>query len=81
MTSTRSSDQSPKKLGGLSVAERMRHYRRRRGRGLRCVQVHVGQAELDGLVAEGYLLSADRNDAYTIGLAISDLMFDWLHRA
>jgi hypothetical protein len=43
--------------------------------------VQVGPAELDGLVAEGYLLSGNRDDSYTIGLAINNLMFDWLNGA
>ena len=70
MTSEGSSDQSPAKFGRRSVADRMRNYRRRRGRGLRCIQVQVGRAELDGLVAEGYLLAGNREDSYAIGLAI-----------
>ena len=41
----------------------MRNYRRRRGRGLRCIQVQVGPAELDALVAEGYLLPGNREDS------------------
>jgi hypothetical protein len=57
----------------------MRSYRRRRGRGLRCIQVQVGPAELKRLVAEGYLLPGNRDDSYTIGLAINNLMFDWLN--
>jgi hypothetical protein len=43
--------------------------------------VQVGPAELDGLVAEGYLLPGNREDSYTIGLAINGLMFDWLNGA
>jgi hypothetical protein len=43
------------------------------------IQVQVGQAELDGLVADGYLLPGNREDSYTIGLAINGLMFDWLN--
>jgi hypothetical protein len=79
MTSEHSSEQSPAKLGRRSVADRVRSYRRRRRRGLRCIQVQVGRAELDGLVAEGYLLPGNRDDSYTIGLAINTLIFDWLN--
>jgi hypothetical protein len=32
-----------------------------------------------GLIAEGYLLPGNREDSYTIGLAINGLMFDWLN--
>ena len=59
----------------------MRNYRRRRGRGLRCIQVQVGPAELDGLVAKGYLLSGDREHIGAIESAIEDLMSDRLKRA
>jgi len=79
MTSGASSDPSPAKPGCRSAADRMRSYRRRRGRGLRCIQVQVGRTELDGLVAKGYLLPGDREDISAIRLAISDLMFDYLY--
>jgi hypothetical protein len=81
MTSEHSLEQPPAKLGRRSAADRVRSYRRRRRRGLRCIQVQVGPAELDGLVAEGYLLPGNREDSYTIGLAINGLMFDWLNGA
>jgi len=61
-----------------SVAERMRAYRRRRRRGLRCYDVKLGRAELDGLITKGYLASGKRGDRYAIELAIDDLLFDWL---
>jgi len=64
MTSEHSSEQPPAKLGRRSVADRVRSYRRRRRRGLRCIQVQVGRAELDGLVADGYLLPGNREDSY-----------------
>lgn len=63
-----------------SAAERMRDYRLRRRYGLRCVQVQVGRAEVDGLVANGYLRPDKASDLHAIGLAVSDLMFDWLER-
>jgi hypothetical protein len=81
MTSEHSLEQPPAKLGRRSAADRVRSYRRRRRRGLRCIQVQVGPAELDGLVAEGYLLPGNREDSYTIGLAINGLLFDWLNGA
>ena len=61
-----------------SVAERMRLYRRRQSRGLRCVRVLIGPAELEGLVAQGYLPTDKRDDAEAISLAIDDFMFDRL---
>jgi hypothetical protein len=65
----------------LSAAERMRAYRRRRRYGLRCVDVQVGRAELDGLVEKGYLPPDKREDVHAIGLAVNDLLFDWLQQA
>jgi hypothetical protein len=58
----------------------MRAYRRRRRHGFRCVEVQVGQAELDGLVAKGYLPSDKRHDLPAIKLAVNDLLFDWLQQ-
>jgi hypothetical protein len=36
----------------------------------------VGRAELDGLIAKGYLSPDKREDLHAIQLAIDDLMFD-----
>jgi hypothetical protein len=63
MTSEHSSEQPPAKLGRRSVADRVWSYRRR------CVQVQVGRAELDGLIAEGYVL---RGDGDNIARIVSD---------
>ena len=65
--------------GRRSVAERMRAYRRRRKRNLRCVRLVIGRAEFDGLVAKGYLAPGAREDLDAIRLAVDDLIFDWLH--
>lgn len=59
-----------------SAAARMRAYRRRRRRGLRCVEVQVGRVELHGLIAKGYLSPDKQNDLQAIQLAIDDLIFD-----
>jgi hypothetical protein len=56
----------------------MRLYRRHRRRGLRCVPLKVGRAEIDGLVAKGYLVAGNREDLEAIASAIDDLMFEWL---
>jgi hypothetical protein len=61
-----------------SAAERMRRYRKRQRRGFRCVEVLVGRAELDGLVAKGYLPPDKRQDVHAIKSAVNDLIFDWL---
>jgi hypothetical protein len=72
------SDGLPSKAGPKSVAERMRDYRRRRSRGLRCYEVKLGRAELDDLVTKGYLSPEKRNDRHAIELAIDDFLFDFL---
>jgi hypothetical protein len=58
----------------------MHAYRHRRRRSFRCVEVQVGQAELDGLVAKGYLPPDKRHDVHAIKLAVNDLIFDWLQQ-
>lgn len=71
--SVQPSDKAP------SAAERMRAYRRRRRHGFRCYEVKLGQAELNRLVAEGYLSSDKRDDHRAVEFAIDDLLFNWLH--
>jgi hypothetical protein len=71
--------QPPAKAGPQSVAQRMRAYRHRRRHGLRCVQVQIGRAELEGLIAKEYLSPDKRNDLHEIQLAIGDLLFDCLN--
>jgi hypothetical protein len=75
MNSEHSSEQPPAKLGRRSAADRVRSYRHRRRRGLRCIRVQVGRAELDGLVAEGYVLRGDGDNIARIALAINDRNF------
>ena len=58
-----------------SVAERMRLYRRRRRRGCHYVKVLIGPAEVEGLIAKGYLPPDKRNDPEAISSAIDDLMY------
>ena len=78
MTSETDFDQSPARAVRRSSAERMRDYRRRRSRGLRCFAVKLGRAELDDLVTKGYLSPENRNDRHAIELAIDDVLFDFL---
>jgi hypothetical protein len=66
--------------GAKSVAERMRAYRRRRRSGVRCYEVQLGRAELNGLIAKGYLASDNRGDRQAIELAIDDLLYDFFRR-
>jgi hypothetical protein len=63
-----------------SAAERMRAYRRRRRRGFRCVEVQVGPAEVNGLIANGYSPADSQHDIHAIQLAVNDLLFDWLQQ-
>jgi hypothetical protein len=59
---------SPDSKAPQSGAERMRAYRRHRRRGFRCVEVQVGPAEVNGLVAKGYLPLDKRQDLHSMGL-------------
>jgi hypothetical protein len=61
-----------------SVAHRMRAYRQRRRLKLRSAWVRISPSELDGLIAKGFLDPASRDDAEAIGLAIEELIVDWL---
>jgi hypothetical protein len=62
------------------AAKRMREYRRRRRRGMRCVTVQVSEADIEALVAKGYLAPSGRAEANAIQEAadmfISDALGD-----
>jgi hypothetical protein len=58
----------------------MRAYRLRRRRGFRCIEVQVGRAEVNGLIAKGYLPADKQHDTQAIQLAVNDLLFDWLQQ-
>ena len=68
----------PADADGRSVAHRMRAYRRRQRLKLRSAWVRISPSELDGLIAKGFLDPASRDDAEAIGLAIEELIVDWL---
>jgi hypothetical protein len=68
----------PVKLGKRTAARRMRSYRHRRRHKLRSAWVRISPSELDGLIAKGFLDPANRDDATAIGLAIEELIVDWL---
>ena len=78
MSTETGSDLVPTEPIDRSVAARMRLYRQRRSRELRCVRVPIAPAEIDGLVAKGYLSPGKRNDREAISLAISDCLVDAL---
>ena len=45
-----------------SAAERMRRYRKRRRKGLRCFTLEILEGEVDALVHRGHLQATERND-------------------
>ena len=71
----------PKKMTALSsapAAERMRLYRKRRRRGMRCVHVHVSPPEVEVLIRKGYLSDETRNDRDALAFAVGSLIYDAL---
>jgi hypothetical protein len=63
-----------------AAAERMRQYRKRQRKGLRCVRIQLDATELDVLVRRRYLEAKDRDNAKAVQIAaaafISDSFFD-----
>ena len=63
----------PKKMPALSsapAAERMRRYRKRRRRGIRCVRVQIHVTEIDALIRKKYLDQQSRDDLKAVEYAI-----------
>ena len=58
------------------AAERMRLFRERKRKGLRCVTIEVRESEIDALVRMGLLTPEMRNDAN----AIIEAMYAFFHR-
>jgi hypothetical protein len=62
------------------AAERMRQYRKRQRKGLRCVRIQLDATEIDVLVRKGYLKAKDRDDARAVQTAaatfVGDSFFD-----
>jgi len=66
---TYDAEMTPTSLTGpvaLSPAQRMRLFRERRRKGLRCVTIEVRESEIDALVRMGLLAPEMRNDANAI---------------
>jgi hypothetical protein len=63
-----------------AAAERMRQYRKRQRKGLRCVRIQLDATEIDVLVRRGYLDAKDRNNGKAIQRAaatfVGDSFFD-----
>jgi hypothetical protein len=51
-------------------AQRMRHYRERRRRGLSCIKVQLRRTEVDALIACGLLKPAERDDRGALAAAL-----------
>jgi hypothetical protein len=62
------------------AAERMRQYRERQRKGLRCVQIQLDATEIDVLVRKGYLEAKDRDNGKAVQTAaatfVGDSFFD-----
>ena len=61
-----------------AAAVRMRALRRRRRLGMRCVQIRVGQTDIDGLIRKGYLSPAERENFQAIQDAADGFISDAL---
>jgi hypothetical protein len=60
------------------VAERMRLYRKRRRRGVRCVRVQLHVTEIDTLIRKGYLDRKSRDDCDAVDAALGAFVDDAL---
>jgi hypothetical protein len=60
------------------AAERMRQFRERRRRGLRCVRISLHVTEIDGLIRKRYLEPNNRDDQNEIQMAIDAFINDTL---
>ena len=71
----------PKKMPALSsapVAERMRLYRKRRRRGMRCLRIQIHVSEIDALIRKKYLDQQSRDDLKAVEYAIRTVVLDAL---
>jgi len=55
----------------ITAVERMRHHRKRRRNGLRCLRVVLHETEIDSLVNKGFLRPERRQDHAAIQSAIN----------
>jgi hypothetical protein len=61
-----------------TTAERMRRYRKRRRRGIRCVSVQIHVTEIDALIRKKYLDQQSRDDMKAVEYAIRTVVLDAL---
>ena len=69
---------SPEPVPRSPTAEHMRRHRARRRRQVRCLQIEVNVAVIDGLIGKKYLEPEMRNDPDAIEIAIYDFFFEAL---
>jgi hypothetical protein len=55
-------------------ARRMRLYRDRRKKKLRCVMIGLFESEVDGLIRSGYLRAGQRSDKYAVRKAVHSFL-------
>jgi hypothetical protein len=60
-------------------AERMRRFRRRRRNGMQPVRVQLGAADIDALIAKGYLNPKRRDAPSAVAEAADGFISDALH--
>lgn len=59
----------------VTAAERMRHHRKRRRNGLRCLRVVLHETEIDSLVNKGFLRPERPQDHAAIQSAINGFIY------
>jgi hypothetical protein len=65
-------------LSSAPAAERMRRYRKRRRKGIRCVNVQIHVTEIDALIRKKYLEQQSRDDLKAVEYAIRTVVLDAL---
>lgn len=55
-------------------ARRMRLYRVRKERGLRCITIELFEREIDGLIRSGYIAAGERSDRRAVRRAVHALL-------
>jgi hypothetical protein len=61
-----------------TTAERMRRFRERRRRGMRCARILLDVTTIDALIRKGHLEPEARDNQKALELAISDFIWDAL---
>ena len=65
-------------LSSAPAAERMRRYRKRRRRGMRCLRIQIHVSEIDALIRKKYLDQQSRDDLKAVEYAIRTVVLDAL---